>query len=239
MGKTAREIDCGPANDRDLGTVVRLAPKSLRDKDGLELVRAAAWLDVAKDEWSWQGFSEWGKGSAERKKVLETIACGFQRPKLKYPSLVEDLVAWLNYLHPAADLLSFLLDATETSFALVPESEIRTLAELPQETRIYFHGQDPDWRNIDALRLWRDRLGIEARRRRESLTRQQVARWWQLLRWQDEPFARAVRERPDFSVRLSRPTTTASPPGPTSWIICSGRAGTRNMEARASILCQR
>ena len=176
--------------------------KSLCDKDGLELVRAAAWLDVAKDDWSWNGFSEWGKGSPERKKVLEAISCGFKPSKLKYAELVEHLVAWLNYLHPVANLLDFLLDATETSFALVPETEIRKLAELPEETGYYYGRQDPDWRNANALGLWRDALGSEARRRHDTLTRQQVSRWWQLLRWQDEPFPKAARKRPYFSVLI-------------------------------------
>ena len=174
--------------------------KSLRDKDGLELVRAATLLDVAKDDWIWRCFSEWGDGSAERKNVLEAISCGFKRPKLKYPRLVDGLLAWLNYRHPAADLLDFLLDATETSFALVPESEIRKLAELPEKTVHYRSAPDTDWRNARALKLWCNCLGNEAWRRRETFTRQQVARLWQLVRWQDEPFAGAARKRPDFSV---------------------------------------
>jgi hypothetical protein len=51
-----------------------------------------------------------------------------------------------------------------------------------------------------VFKLWRNCLTSTAFPNRETLSRQQVGRWWRLLRWCDEPFAGAARRRPVFSI---------------------------------------
>jgi hypothetical protein len=177
-------------------------PKSLRDKDALELVRAAAWLEVANGNWKWKQFTEGAKGSKERNDVLAALTCGFGPLKLNYPNLVDGLLAWLLYLHPPAGAVDFLLDATEASFALIPEADVRKLADLP-DRKYYYDELDPDWRNVDTFELWCKRLDSHGSRLPDTLSPQQVRRRWQLMRWKDEPFAGARRQRPDFCVVAS------------------------------------
>ena len=168
--------------------------KSLRDEDGLELLRAERWLEIAENDWDWQRFESWAKGSAERKRVLAAITGGTQRQKLRYGHLVNDLVNWMLYLHPPQSAVDFLLDAAEAATALVPEAEVRTLTEPRKTTRSYYD-EDPDWRNAKVFSMW-----IYWYRWRNTFSREQATRWWRLLHWLDEPIAGAQRDRPDLSI---------------------------------------
>jgi hypothetical protein len=165
-------------------------PKSLRDADGLELLRAIVWLGVADDDWT--------KKTTERKKILKTLSGGFRDDNLKYAEIVKDLVTWMMYLHPPKGMVDFLLDATETSFTLVSKSDMQKLAGTLEEGG-YFNRCPADWRKAYIMELWPDALSQAIYRGSIKLSPQQTARWWQLLRWLDEPFAGAARRRPNFS----------------------------------------
>lgn len=175
--------------------------KALRDKDGFELLRAEVWLEVSKSEWEWKSLQEWCKESADRKKIFAMLSGGQARAKLKYPHIIDDLVSWLLFLHQPAGAVDFLLDAVETSFSLVSESEMKKLVSEPSPQKNAWEGPE-DWRNDDPMMMWLKQLQGYVARHRITPAPEQAARWWRLVRWLDEPAVGARRHRPDFA-RLS------------------------------------
>jgi hypothetical protein len=185
--------------------------KRPRDKDGLELLRAKAWLLQGSPRYYFgKDTQAWAKGSAERVRVLSAISGSQGRPavKLKYPAIVASLVDWCLFLHPPAGALEFLLDAVETLFCLVPEEDMRKLANLPVPNPYASRAaqEEADWREVRGFTTWWRLLGSYADASQENdipakaaPTRQQIQRRWQLARWLDEPFPGAGRKRPDFS----------------------------------------
>lgn len=96
--------------------------EELRDADGFEVLRAMAWQHAAL-----RGGHD-DKCPVFRKRcnaAVDAILGGYKKPQIKYAGVVRDLLRWFLRLHPTADGPDFALDAMETSFALLPEAELR------------------------------------------------------------------------------------------------------------------
>ncbi|MCS6896516.1 MAG: hypothetical protein NZM29_00960, partial [Nitrospira sp.] len=66
-------------------------PRSLRDDDGLEIIRARCWLSLSSS-WHWQKLMEFSRKSKEHQQLVNTIT-GQRRPlNLRYEAVIEDLV---------------------------------------------------------------------------------------------------------------------------------------------------
>jgi HEAT repeat protein len=176
-------------------------PASLRDRDGLELVRAAVWVTLSPSyQANW--WNEWAKKSAARKAAAAAIAGGQAPVKLRYERIVTELLDWLLYVAPP-DAVDYLLDAVEMSFVLVPPEEMKRLGERPEKAAnqgFLMEYLDLDWRNAEVFQLWLHAFSQHLGRSGAKLTPPQAKRYWQLLHWHDEPFPSAVRSRPDWSV---------------------------------------
>src|SRR5262249_31056342 len=120
-------------------------PKKTRDTDGLELLRASILLEAGDYEWD-----EW-KAMLKKpafKPALKAMLGGIDRPpKMKYEHAVSELLDWLLRLHPVGtEGVDWLLDATETAYAMVPEQE---RARVPKKD-----SHRADWRNQDPFVRW-------------------------------------------------------------------------------------
>ena len=173
---------------------------ALRDRDGMELVRAAVWVQLA-DRWDVQWWNEWAKKSPARRAAADAVAGGQAPVKLRYPRIVGDVLDWLLFFRPP-DAIDFLLDAVETSFTLVPPEEMKRLGPRPDGQRGQGRDddEDSDWRSAEAFNLWLRAFYRIPGRTATMLTPRQTSRYWQLLHWRDEPVPGAARLRPDWSV---------------------------------------
>ncbi len=169
-------------------------PKDLRDKDGLELVRARAVLGANR-----------GYGKLHPKHA--TFFGNLNPNKLRYAGIVGDLVRWLMRLDPMPVAHDYLLDAAETTLAMVPEDE---LGRLTREQ--YSSGYSLAWRHYDSpYTQW---LGMVEHYQficPDGWTNDHSVRLWRLSRWVDEPQVKQVtlgskakkeltipRDRPNF-----------------------------------------
>lgn len=174
--------------------------KKLRDADGWELVRARVWLEICSTYHA-NDWNEWGRSDSAHKAIAKTISGGQGLVELRYERLVDDLIDWLLFLHPA-DVGDYLLDAMETAWSLVPAADMQQLAARPKpKTRRLIYGHDDDeradWREALAFSVWPDALENHQRLFGCKLNPAQQVRWWRLLHWRDEPFAGAARMRPE------------------------------------------
>ncbi|PSF30032.1 hypothetical protein C7H19_24070 [Aphanothece hegewaldii CCALA 016] len=143
--------------------------KTERDQDGLELVRAIACL---LNNHSFNPFShdleqiptyqnmEWWK-IAEKTLFNEP-------PNLLYIDLIKEILRFLIQQHPPKNLIDFLLDASATTFTLIPLAEINQTIEnfyLEQLiiytfmgwwnlTRSFRHSSAFDWTEKQRIKFW-------------------------------------------------------------------------------------
>lgn len=164
-------------------------PRSLRDRDGLELLRAQAWIE--RDDCDWE---EWKRKKAAGVRQAMAALSGDQdrRIRLRYESIVADLLQWLLRLHPPAGAVDFLLDAMEASFALVPSEE---LTRQPKEDA----WNDPTWRDEESpFRLWQNLARASRLLLPADWEPEHHVRLYRLLRWLDEPAPGMPRLRPEL-----------------------------------------
>jgi hypothetical protein len=170
-------------------------PAALRDGDGLELVRAALWVETGRGEWHWRCWQEWATKSEEHRAVVERLCGEHDRASLRYQSVVDHLLQWLLFLHPIPNASDNGLDILETTLALIPEAEMREVAEPRRPD--FSH---PDWRTDAPFVSWGETMIGHCT---EPMNREQVTRYWRLLRWRDEPVPGAPRQRPDVEILAS------------------------------------
>ena len=150
-------------------------PNKLRDEDNLELLRILASLYRKNSEFidaSW-----WKK--AQKNLFLDI-------ENSRYPDIVESICYWLMRLYPIpATAIDFILDAVTISFKLVPQEVLTQNCE-------YYSG---DWRYQESLVSW---LSITQYPCffTSAWSNAQQTRFWQLLRWRDQPVPQARRHRP-------------------------------------------
>jgi HEAT repeat protein len=111
----------------ELRTFWENRPKSLRDPDGFELIRATI-LSPGSDDYSYRDQLPRVINDIS-KELYPNIAAFKSRPDAKYFQTIYRLLAWLDRLYPTTNgAADFLLDATTTAFLRIAAHEIRVLA---------------------------------------------------------------------------------------------------------------
>lgn len=160
-------------------------PDDQRDRDGLELVRALAMVSMARahpdqtfDRWCFPG----GLWEDFISSSMPTTS----------PTVLAGLLFWLTGLHPAEGAADFLLDATETGFARVPQDELAWV-KPPQDWQA-----KPNWRDVAAspYTVWLQMARHHRHSAPSGWTGAHHARLFRLLRWMDEPGPAVPRHRP-------------------------------------------
>ena len=158
-------------------------PSTLRDPDGLELLRAITpqfedcsnsfesdVLELSDEESSTQ------LGILDRTQTALKVLCG-EQPPLRYPHQINRIIYWLLYLHPPTGVFDFLLDAIAEILNTIPVAELN---------------HDPQWRR--DFGPWSVRAKVSnfvvawiffARTYRSLADAEQLVRWWHLVRWID------------------------------------------------------
>ena len=106
-------------------------PAQTRDKDRLELFRAAGSLAV-------NGCDDRGLDREGKKRL-----CPVKLKELEYAEIIARLLPWLMRMTPVDDAADALLDLVERSYALVPERELRKVKD-PNDW------QDYTWRDYSS-----------------------------------------------------------------------------------------
>src|SRR5262249_47373360 len=132
-------------------------PKSLHDNDGLELLRAWIWSSI--NDWQWREWQLWKKATPDHRRILKALSGNSEQSKLRYLSIVPQVLEWLIYLDPPVNLLAYLLDAVETAFSMVPKEFNQKLIELASSQEKYnpYEPNCPvnsDWREGQPIRHW-------------------------------------------------------------------------------------
>ncbi len=177
----------------------RKRPSTMKDADGWELLRAYAMLNIVTD-WSFDDTKKWLKTSRDRKPLAELVLGSFKLPKLKYESIVGNVLQWLLLLHLPKKGIDFCLDAVETIEALIPVKDMEAIRFDPNKSEAeYYMDSELDWRSMDFVTSWSSLIGL-INCRSDRLSVQQRGRYWQIQCRLDEPFSGATRNRPDISV---------------------------------------
>ena len=167
---------------------------SLRDKDGLELLRAETASELF-DDWKFDEVTDFCK-KPDRKKVAVAILGEIDAPKLRYLDVIQGVLEFMAQLNVPKCYLDFLLDCAENTYAQVPESMMQELVnKKPKKNR---WDDDNDWRTHNVFELWPDLLDSYLSHRKPTLTAEQTRRVWELRRFHDEPCPGASRRRLDL-----------------------------------------
>ncbi len=175
----------------------------LRDADGAEALRAWTWSSAALgDEFS-------DKTPIFRKRcpaALAAVIGNYKKPKLRYEGIVRGLLKWMIRLHPPTGMADLVLDALETAWSHLPESELR---HKPKEDDY----DDETWREEDGPFMVWNILSWLKPMLGNAWTPQHSVREFRLFRWRDEPFGRdgtaprsserPPRERPEIELVLA------------------------------------
>ncbi len=176
-------------------------PAGQRDGDGLELLRTWVLYALLNDNsFGIRYMSD--EESAVCRTVRRHWTAGATLPKLRYPTIVRDVLHWMLALHPLSGAAEFILDCLETSCALVPQAEIEALRkpiEPPTPESFYRGNRDQDWRQMDVIATFKTNLHTWGGDFPQPL----FHRYWRLLRWIDEPCPGARRQRPDFGTTIA------------------------------------
>lgn len=170
---------------------------ALKDKDGLELLRAMFALDTVNC-WQFNWISNWCKKSANKKLALAVLG-ELDLQKVRYGSLIERILLWLFYTDVPKGSTDFLLDCVENSYAHVPEEMHKELVKLAGKQQNYW-SNDKDWRDMPVFNRWTNLYEGFANLTKIKLSTEQQRRAWELRRFMDEPCPGALRKRPSLDV---------------------------------------
>lgn len=176
-------------------------PAKLKDKDGLELLRAM-YLAQLLDHYNFDETRKWLKQPANAKLAAEIVG-ELSIGKTKRLDIAEEIIDWLFLSEIPKGCVDYLLDCTENALASIPEETLKTAIPKPEEqksrSRYYDDDDDEhDWRNNLIFKFWLEALQRFVGRTAIKLTSQQQARIWSLMRFFDEPCEGAARRRLDF-----------------------------------------
>jgi hypothetical protein len=175
-------------------------PESMKDVDGLELIRSSCPHFGNADE----PYSEEDKEDEEddteesedpedtleiedpafaqiRSQLLELTG---ESTTLRYKSQVERIVAWLLYLHPPQGLRDFAIDGLAAILQIIPPFE------RPNNTGVYrYHSYSHKFRFMQEMQnfvnSWVSFYHYIPSNSEELVTPKQQIRWWQLVTWID------------------------------------------------------
>lgn len=158
-------------------------PETEHDEDGFELLRASLVTAIVSEY-------DPHDGVAWRKSLFESL-CDATIDKLRYPSVLQNLLGWFLHYHRPANAETFALDAIETVLASVPADKLT---------------ETSDYGSVQFRAAYRDLLvlvhQIYEARELKTWTNAQALRFFGLLRWIDEPGVQVARERPDWQMHL-------------------------------------
>lgn len=177
-------------------------PKTLRDPDGLEMLRAAIACSET-DKWWAQRRQQWLKRAARR--PIAEVLNSQKLPKLKYPAVIQSVLRWLIALQASPQGIDLCLDFIESVFAMIPDSDQKRLPKLdraPQDFLARARGLPDDWRDAHLTDDCFDTLDEIARAGTE-FSPQQHCRLWKLLHWFEEPIDGAPRMRASLDQMLN------------------------------------
>ena len=159
-------------------------PKELRDADGFELTRALALAHLSR--WDWQQIQQ--EKSPALRKLKGVVLGDFKYKERKYDQVITEVVRWLHRLNPPAGEADFLLDGLETVCAHLTPGDLR-------------EGKKKDRASPEIADFWR---GTVNRGQSDGWTTGQKRRYWNLMKWWDEPGERGEieRERPELELTL-------------------------------------
>ncbi|WP_010581728.1 DUF5724 domain-containing protein [Schlesneria paludicola] len=184
-------------------TWYRDRPSSMKDQDGLELLRAIRFVDSIGGYW-WDDVVKWAAKQPDRREWIKNISSGKSPVRLKYDGIVQSVLGWLYYLHRPEGVEEYLLDSAETYLALVPQSCHDDLVILAEA------GESPSPYERDRVRIdWRDQYGTEewysALSNRLLYVREtpaQFQRRWNLACFYSQPIPGAEKQRPGLEMSI-------------------------------------
>jgi HEAT repeat protein len=173
-------------------------PPALRDGDGLELVRALGSCAAA----GLHAPGPFGQPVLpEVQRALNELFAVDERGELRYHRLVDSVLRWLIYLHPAEGTVDCLLEAVEASLAALPGTPIE-----PVDLVAMAGANSADWRTAyspyGVLQGWLNLARYHRLLCPTAWRDEHHVRLWGLVRWLDEPYPGAPRHRPPLEEAL-------------------------------------
>ncbi len=172
-------------------------PAKLKDKDGLELLRATVALEYMYGYESEEIRFWMRKGT--NKKLAGNILGEVSAPRLRYEGVLSDIIEWLFFYEIPKGCVDYLLNGVENSYALVPSEWHEKLIPAPGASEDDYDDDENDWRHDEIFCLWSSTLTRFLRRTNIKTTKTQEKRIWQLRRFRDEPVPGAKRMRVDLT----------------------------------------
>ncbi len=150
---------------------------SLRDIDGLELVRAIVPRFNHQPD-PFQSAQALEQQSSLIEQVLSSLQAhtGEVPASLRYPNQIHHIIHWLLYLHSPEQVVDYFLNAITTLLNAIPIDALKT---DPQWSTQNFWG--PGRQVSTFIHDWIS----NARSSQAAATPEQQIRWWQLVRWVD------------------------------------------------------
>ncbi|MGN6543704.1 MAG: HEAT repeat domain-containing protein, partial [Aureliella sp.] len=177
-------------------------PAALKDKDGLELLRAMQLASLVEG-YQFVAAQKWLKKDAKNAKLAKEIVGEFSIGPTKQLRIVDRILTWLFYLEIPGGCIDYLLDCAENALASLPETVIQTAIPKPEPEkktprRPWDDEDEKDWRSNQLLMFWMVALRLYLNSTGAKTTPEQDARRWKLERFLDEPCAGASRRRLNF-----------------------------------------
>lgn len=171
-------------------------PAKLRDKDGLELLRAIAALDCF-DNYEWGDLKDFVK-KPDQKKLAQAVLGEVDPPKIRYKNQVEAILKALFYSEIPKGCVDYLLDCYENTLASIPESMHKAMSVKKAKKRNSWDDDEEDWRNSDVFTVWHNQLQQFLNQTKIKTTDAQVRRQFELDLFWDQPIEGAKRRRVSF-----------------------------------------
>ena len=173
-------------------------PSELRRQDGIDALRAYGlahgtarpaspfFRSNAKNGWWFDNVQS----------LVDVESLIGSAPQFRHRALVLHVLEWLIVDDANAATIDECLDAVETLLAMVPRTVLTEDPAASQASDSYYqygHGiHHADWRNLAQRSPWSPMLGGLLQTRPELFTHEQLARWFGLLRWVEQPHPGAV-----------------------------------------------
>ena len=160
-------------------------PSRLRDQDGLELLRALAAVRSGKNMYAAPHTEKWRRSLAQR------LFGSLDLRELRYPGVIMATLMWLLWMQPPPGGPALLIDAVETTFTLIPLSQLKESAAKPGH-----HVWHYTWRIDHVLLGWLNLARLHRTLFPEQWQPTDHIRFYRLLRWMEQPVEGVARIRP-------------------------------------------
>ncbi|QEG20675.1 DUF5724 domain-containing protein [Mariniblastus fucicola] len=168
----------------------------LQDKDGLELLRAMT-AGSFMESWDYGAITRFAK-KPDQKKVAQAVLGEYQRPKLRYLSVVTRILNWLFYSRIPKGCLEYLMDCKENTGAHATAAMSGKLVQASRSEKSRWELRSMDWRCEDVMSVWPNAFDSFVSTTRIKLSVAQRRRMFELDRFWDEPVPEAPRNRVDL-----------------------------------------